>query len=93
MLECMKSLSESERLALGQTIREHREKRKFSQVTLAEKANCHQATVSRIEAGLVVRPDPVVLIDIARAVGCNPLPLLALYFENDSDSDLEQVAS
>jgi transcriptional regulator with XRE-family HTH domain len=92
MLRCMKPLSVAERQALGGTIKEHREKRKYSQEELAAMAKCHQATVSRIESGLISRPDPVVLIDIARAVGANPLMMLAPYFET-SDEDFAQVAS
>lgn len=85
MLSCMRSLSAKERLALGQTFQDNRKKLSLSQQSLAEAIHCHQATVSRIESGLVDRPDPIILLSFAKIADIDPFELLAPYLEDDDE--------
>jgi transcriptional regulator with XRE-family HTH domain len=88
----MRSLTEAERLSLGQTLRTRRELNGLNQTALAEAIDCDQTTVSRIELGRTARPDPVVIIDAARLLGLNPVALLITYYDfNLSDFDVSEA--
>lgn len=89
----MRSLTEAERLSLGQTLRTRRELNGLTQTALAKAIDCDQTTVSRIELGQAVRPDPVIVIDAARLLGLNPVALLIRYYDfKPSDFDISELS-
>jgi len=62
-------MTESQRLSLGQLIRETREKRGMSLRALAKKSGHTHRWLTKIENGKLSRPDPIALAQIAVALG------------------------
>jgi transcriptional regulator with XRE-family HTH domain len=63
---------------LGHVLASARERADLSARELARKAGISHSQVSRIESGKVMKPSRSHLVDIARALDRNPLPLLII---------------
>ena len=70
---------------LGEYLAEQREKKGWSQKELADKANCSQTTVHRIESGQTAHPGIDVIVALAKALKISPYSMVLAYLGKDPD--------
>ena len=71
-------------MALGERIKERRERRGWSQGELARRAGIDPSLLSRIESGSTTNPGVNALKGLARALQCSIDHLVGLYDEDES---------
>lgn len=74
---------------IAERVKYERERRRYSQVGLAQAAGISQALLSRIEAGKIVAPNADVIKNLARALWVTTDYLLCM---DDKDSELQSAA-
>jgi XRE family transcriptional regulator, regulator of sulfur utilization len=72
-------MARSPLLLLGDTVRELRRARGWSQETLAEKSNLHLNFVGRLERGEIVSPELISILKLAMGLDVTPAELLARF--------------
>ena len=77
-------------MALGERIKQQREKRGLSQVGLAELAGVDQSVISRLESKAGASTNTVVLKRLAQVLGCTTDWLVGMH-EPDEDAALCSV--
>ena len=70
---------------IGERIKRERDKRRYTQAELAERAGVKQSLISRLESGLRTNPGADVVKGLAKALGCTADYLVGMYEEVDSE--------
>ena len=63
-------------MTIGKIVKQRREAKRWNQQELADKSTITQATISRIEAGVLDDPKINTLRNLAAALGCTVVDLL-----------------
>jgi transcriptional regulator with XRE-family HTH domain len=73
-------------MPFGDRLKQQREKRRLTQVELAERAHVDQSLISRLESKAVVSTNTEVLKRLAQVLGCTTDYLVGMHEDEDSES-------
>ncbi len=79
-------------MRIGDRVKQLRQKRRLTQVELAERAGVSQTVISRLESNLNQTVNSDVLKGLAKALGCTTDYLVGMYEEGESDMEPAELA-